>query len=211
MEDPYVYKGTNVLINTLNIKDYDRLEFVEKEFTTVRLKDIARGLLTEGLYDVQYFKQFHRYIFGDIYPWAGEFRKINIFKNETALNGYPLKFMDYESIKSHLTWTFSNMNKTEWSSLTVDEQTHHFAHFMSEIWRAHAFREGNTRTTITFLSEFAKFTGLNLQSSLFVKHAAYMRKALIASVFEDEVLEKKRNYEYLEKIIKDAIIRGNKN
>lgn len=45
MKDPYVYKGTNVLINTLNIKDYDSLEFVEKEITTVRLKDIDRGIL----------------------------------------------------------------------------------------------------------------------------------------------------------------------
>lgn len=41
MKDPYVYKGTNVLINKLNIKDYDQLEFVEKEITTVRLKGIA--------------------------------------------------------------------------------------------------------------------------------------------------------------------------
>lgn len=36
MKDPYVYKGTNILVNTLNIKEYDRLEFVEKEITTVR-------------------------------------------------------------------------------------------------------------------------------------------------------------------------------
>lgn len=209
MKDPYVYKGTNVLVNTLNIKDYDRLEFVEKEITTVRLKDIARGLLTEGFYDVEHYKQFHRYIFGDIYPWAGEFRTINIFKNETALNGYPLEFMDHESVDSHLTWTFSRMNKAEWDSFNVDEQTYHLARFMSEIWRAHAFREGNTRTTITFLGEFAKYKGFPLKTSLFVKHAAFMRKALVASAFEDEVLEKKRNYVYLEKILKDAITKGN--
>jgi hypothetical protein len=37
-----------------------------------------------------------------------------------------------------------------------------------------------------------------------------MRKALVASVFEDEALEKQRNYEYLEKILKDAILRAPK-
>jgi len=47
MKDSYVYKGTNILKNSLNIQDYDCLEFVEKEITTVRIKDIARGLLTE--------------------------------------------------------------------------------------------------------------------------------------------------------------------
>ena len=208
MRDPYVYKGTNVLVNTLNIKEYDRLEFVEKEFTTVRLKDIARGILTEGFYDVEHYKQFHRYIFGDVYPWAGVFRTINIFKNETALNGYPLEFMDHTSVDSHLTGIFSNMNQTDWNGFNMDEQAYHFARFMSEIWRAHAFREGNTRTTITFLNEFAKYKGFPLETSLFVKHSVYMRKALVASVFQDEMLDKKRNYEYLEKILKDAILKG---
>lgn len=48
MNDPYVYKGTTILVNTLNIRDYDRLEFVEKELTTVRLTDISRGLLRKA-------------------------------------------------------------------------------------------------------------------------------------------------------------------
>ena len=75
---------------------------LRRKLRLYRLKDIASGVLTDGLYDVEHYKQFHRYIFGDIYPWAGEFRTLNIFKNETALNGYPLEFMDYESIESHL-------------------------------------------------------------------------------------------------------------
>jgi len=33
-----------------------------------------------------------------------------------------------------------------------------------------------------------------------------MRNALVASVFEDEDLGKTRNYQYLETILKDAII-----
>lgn len=200
-----MYKGTNVLINTLNIKDYDHLEFVEKEITTIRLHDIERGILTQGFYDVAHYQQFHRYIFGDLYPWAGEFRIINIFKNETALHGFPLEFMDYRSVTSHLSWVLSGMNQVEWDSIDSKEQSHHLARFMSEIWRAHAFREGNTRTTITFISQFAKYKGFPLETSLFAKHAAYTRKALVASVFEDEALEKTRNYEYLEKILIDAI------
>jgi cell filamentation protein len=163
MKDPYVYKGTTILVNTLNIKDYDRLEFVEKEITTVRLKDIGKGLLTKGFYDVDHYKQFHHYIFGDIYPWAGEFRTINIVKHETALNGFPLEYMDHESVHAHLTCIFSMMNEYEWDSFHVDDQTYHLARLMSEIWRAHAFREGNTRTTITFLSEFVNYRGVDFE------------------------------------------------
>jgi cell filamentation protein len=61
---------------------------------------------------------------------------------------------------------------------------------MSEIWRAHTFREGNTITTITFISEFVKYRDLLLSKAYLVKYAVYMRKALVASVFEDEVLGK---------------------
>jgi len=206
MKDPYVYSGTNVLINTLNIKDHVQLELVEKEITTVRLKDIARGLLTEGPYDVEHYKQFHSYIFGDIYPWAGKFRTINIVKNEIALNGFPLEFMEHKFIYTHLDSIFTAMKEYNWVSFNVDEQTHYLARVMSEVWRAHGFREGNTRTTITFISEFAKSKGFPLQTSLFSQHAAYMRNALVASVFEDEDLGKTRNYQYLETILKDAII-----
>ena len=116
--------------------------------------------------------------------------------------------MDHESIESHLRWIFSIMNSTAWNTLTVDEKTHHLARYMSEIWRTHAFREGNTRTTIIFLSAFSKHKGVPLETSLFVKHTSYMRKALVASVFEDTVLEKERNYKYLETIIKDALTKG---
>lgn len=123
VRDPYVYKGTNVLINTLNIKDHEHLEFVEKEITTVRLKDIERGILTQGPYDVGHYRQFHRHIFGDIYPWAGDFRTINILKHETALNGLPLEFMDHEAVESHLSWSFSRMNQYDWESASTDERT----------------------------------------------------------------------------------------
>lgn len=205
MKDPYVYSGTNVLINTLNIKDPIQLEFVEKEIITVRLKDIARGLLTDGSYDINHYKQFHSYIFGDIYPWAGEFRTINIVKNEIALNGLPLEFLEHEIIYTHLDSIFSALKEYKWDSFNVDEQTNYLARIMSEIWRAHGFREGNTRTTITFFSEFAKSKGFPLRTSLFSQHSAYMRNALVASVFEDKDLGKTRNYRYLERILKDAI------
>ena len=76
--------------------------------------------------------------------------------------------MNHESVHSHLTWVFSNMENTEWDAFNVEEQTHHLARFISETWRAHAFREGNTRTTIIFLSEFAKYIQRISPSNLFI-------------------------------------------
>ncbi|OIK06469.1 Fic family protein [Bacillus sp. MUM 13] len=141
MSDIYVYKGTNVLIKSLHIKDPDVLELAEKEITTVRLRHISKGILTEGFYDVDHYRQFHRYIFGDIYPWAGSLRTINIFKNERELNGYPLEFVDHDIVESHLNWIFTRMNELPWASFSDNEGAHHLARVMSEIWRAHALRE----------------------------------------------------------------------
>lgn len=208
MKDPYVYSGSNRLINAFNINDERQLEFVEKEITTVRLKELAGGLLSEGAYDSNHYKQFHRHIFGDIYPWAGEFRTVNIVKYETALNGYPLAFMEHESIEAHLEEIFATMHATAWGRLSLEQKTYHLSRSLSEIWRAHAFREGNTRTTITFFIAFCQHKGIPLEASLFAKHISYVRKALVASVFEDPILEKERNYQYIETIMKDALTRG---
>ena len=30
----------------------------------------------------------HRHLFEEIYTWAGEYRTVNIYKSEQALNGY---------------------------------------------------------------------------------------------------------------------------
>ena len=34
----------------------------------------------------------HGYIFGDLYPWAGQLRTIDIFKEEEVLGGVSLKY-----------------------------------------------------------------------------------------------------------------------
>jgi cell filamentation protein len=211
MKDQYVYPGTNVLKNKLHIKDYDRLEYVEKEITSVRLHDVFEGILSEGLFDILHFKQFHQHIFCDIYSWAGEFRKINILKHEEALNGYPLEYMDYNVVEDHLEWVLAKMRSFHWATTNDEEKVCEMARLMSEIWRAHPFREGNTRTTITFICEFMKDRNIPLEKELFARNAVYVRKAFVASVFEDEELEKYRDYSFLEKILRDAMYLGKKN
>ncbi|MDQ0273829.1 hypothetical protein [Cytobacillus purgationiresistens] len=52
LKDPYVYPCTDVLKNKLNIRGYERLEYVEKEIISVRLHDIVEGILTDVLFDI---------------------------------------------------------------------------------------------------------------------------------------------------------------
>lgn len=68
--------------------------------------------------------------------------------------------------------------------------------------------EGNTRTVITFCSQFIESKGFYIDSDLFKDNAQYMRTALVAAsaLFSD--LGDKRKPEYLGRIVLDALERG---
>ena len=79
---------------------------------------------------------------------------------------------------------------------------------MAKLWKAHPFREGNTRTIVTFCAMFIEAQGIYIDSRLFKDNAKYMRDALVAAsaVFSD--LGDRRKPEYLYRIVGDALERG---
>lgn len=81
---------------------------------------------------------------------------------------------------------------------------------MAELWKVHPFREGNTRTTVTFCCDFAESKGFGLDRGLFKDNSQYMRDALVAATakFSDIGDYSKPNYLYT--IVKDGMERGAK-
>lgn len=77
--DPYIDPQTGVLRNRLGITDADELTRVESDLTVVQLVDLERRHLP-GRYDLPHLQEFHRFLFGDIYHWAGELRTVTIAK-----------------------------------------------------------------------------------------------------------------------------------
>ncbi len=75
MGDIYLYEGTDVLKNLLNIRDKEKLDEAEADYVTYRLKEIAQIPLP-GDYDYAHLLDMHKYIFQDIYEWAGQQRKL---------------------------------------------------------------------------------------------------------------------------------------
>ena len=75
----YCYQGTNVLINKLNIKDGKTLFEAEKKLTLLRLKNLNNNPI-KGDFDFEHLKAIHKYIFQDVYDWAGEERRVEIGK-----------------------------------------------------------------------------------------------------------------------------------
>ncbi len=77
----YCYKNTDVLINKLNITNDEDLFNAERELVTLRTFELYEKPL-KGNFDFKYLKSIHKYLFQDIYRWAGDIRNCNIAKQD---------------------------------------------------------------------------------------------------------------------------------
>lgn len=203
MLDPYLYENSNVLKNKLHITSQDELDKAEADYVTFRLKDIALNPLP-GKYNYAHLMLMHEYIFQDLYEWAGRERVINMYKEEPVLGGLSIEYSDFRDIKKTGIAVLGNMTRTKWSELSKQDAANELSHHMALLWKIHPFREGNTRTVITFCCQYADSVGLVIDRSLFEDNSQYVRTALVAynAVFGDDDFSKK---EYLEKIVYEAL------
>ncbi len=207
MLDPYVYPGTNILKNVLGIQDQQMLDDAEADYVSLRLRELAENTL-EGDYDVDHLTKMHKYIFQDIYEWAGKIRTINIEKEEPALGGLSIEYSDKTKIETDLSGILNNMVSRFWDGLSLDDRIKCFSEDLAAVWKVHGFREGNTRLAVTFCCQFIEAQGIPIDRTIFEKHSTYVRTALVAysAVFHDiGDLSKK---EYLERIIRDSLERA---
>ena len=76
----YFYPDSDVLINKLNITDFEKLKEAEASYSFDRLLELQKNPLNLG-FGKDHLKKLHKYIFGDVYPFAGEYRKVNLAKS----------------------------------------------------------------------------------------------------------------------------------
>jgi cell filamentation protein, protein adenylyltransferase len=77
--DPYADPVTGVLRNKLGCVTHEALRQAERDISRAALLRISAHSVP-GKYDLDHLAEFHRAIFADIYPWAGEIRTIVIAK-----------------------------------------------------------------------------------------------------------------------------------
>lgn len=154
----YCYKGTNVLINLLNIRDNKTLQRAESRIVATKLFELRKNEMI-GNFDVEHFIKIHKFLFEDIYPFAGKFRTENIAK------GY-FSFAEWEYIDTELRKLLEKLHKSNLlKNDTRAELVKDLAYYLSELNVLHPFREGNGRTIREFIRELAYKNGylLDLQ------------------------------------------------
>ena len=117
-----------------------RLEYVE---TSGRAQQIDNGTITIArTYDGDHMRAIQWHLFQDVYEWAGQYRRVNIFKGPgrsfgDVLTGELDRYLhDIHQLITHTPW--SQLGRHEF----VDQARPCFAY----VNQAHPFREGNGRT-----------------------------------------------------------------
>lgn len=162
MKDPYVLED-GTLRNKLGITDYQELKAAERDIGYVKLLNAESVIKSKC--DITLLKNIHKHIFEDIFEWAGEFRTVPVYKEELVIPGISLEYASPKDINKQLTQYLDEMNLANWQNMKIDDLTKQFVSYLAKIWRVHPFRDGNTRTTLTFANIFAKEHGFEMDMS----------------------------------------------
>lgn len=200
--DPYLYDNVNVLKNKLNIKNTEELDKAESLISNANLLNVDEVLKNSKL-DFQRLLDIHKHIFKDIYEWAGETRTISIVKGESVLGGDTVRYEVPDNIKNHGQKVINELNDINWRKTDLDKKALQFSKLIAELWQVHPFREGNTRTVITFAAQFAEAKGFKLDKKLLAENNKYLRDSLVKA--SDGPYS---DYHYLTRIIKDSMMNG---
>lgn len=154
-DNEYCYPNSNILINKLNIMDAEKLSVAEREITSLKLA-YAKQNPIKGHFDLAHLQEIHRFLFEDIYAWAGELRHVNIAKgNQFCLSQHLVRYA--ENLFQQL--------KEEKYLKHCNNVPHRLAYYLSEINVLHPFREGNGRTQRLFIEYLAANAGYHVDFS----------------------------------------------
>lgn len=184
-DDFYCYPDSAVLKNKLDIKDWETLEKAEREITGLKAVQFSDSPFPDEL-NFNYIKKLHKFLFQDIYNWAGETRKVDISKGNI--------FCQHELIEVNADFLMNEL-KAENYLLDTTDIVKRLAYYLGDLNSIHPFREGNGRTQRLFVAELARRAGYDLDFS-----GITPEEMIVAS---DEAF--RHNYEPLEQIIAKSL------
>ena len=183
----YCYPNSDVLINKLNIRDYNLLEEADSRYSTQRMLELQTNPI-EGNFDLDHVKNIHYYIFQDLYYFAGKLREEDIIKGNTH-------FAKYQYIETSAIKLFEELKEENYLIGTSFNQfSEKASYYMAELNIIHPFREGNGRT----IREFIRI--LALKNGYQIKWNSINQKTLFKASVESVL-----NLDPLIKCIKGAI------
>ena len=150
--DTYVIPGTEVLRNQADIADQKALDAFEADATALRMLEMLQQPIP-GNFDLAHLCAIHRYLFQDVYAWAGTLRTVDISRGNS-------RFASFRLIENYLGKQLRSLASEDFlRGLPPPPFVQRLAHFMGEINAAHPFREGNGRVQRLFCAQLAEQAG----------------------------------------------------
>lgn len=179
--------------NLLGAKNFSKLEEREKRITYAKTRELKVNSI-QGNFDYEHLKAIHRYLFEDIYVWAG------MDRYEIGIRGDFRKGNTYFTPGSKLPETSKALfnalsNENYFKDFSKENFIKSLASFMNGLNILHPFREGNGRTQRIFIEQLASNAGYNLNLSSISKN----------TIIQASIVAGKGNLKGLEILIKENI------
>lgn len=148
--DPYTDPATGCLLNLLGIADPAQLLVVEAALVAEAERSLyAHPDLLRQTWDGAHWRAVHRYLFGDIYAWAGELRSVDIHKD-----GH--RFHPAARLAQGVAWCMDQLRAVATGPrLEPADLADALSTVLSDMNEAHPFREGNGRTQRSLIAQAA--------------------------------------------------------
>jgi cell filamentation protein, protein adenylyltransferase len=162
LSDPYLDPTAGVLRNRYGITNPEVLQRLETYLTRHRQRERLRELpMTPAG-----FCKVHRHLMGDVYAWAGEPRRMDMYLAD--YRGRILARFEPEArIRPGLQRIFSELRADHClAGSALARFAGKAAHYIAELNGVHPFREGNGRTMRFWLRELAEQAGYALDLAL---------------------------------------------
>lgn len=175
----YCYRGTDVLKNRFGLRDMETLKHLEADLSAVRQSDLLAHPI-RGHFSPNHLCRIHRYLLGDLYPFAGHFRREDIMKGNT-------RFLTHGEIKATLSKLLGALAEEDYlQNLSFEELVDRSAYYFAELNYIHPFREGNGRSIREFMRQLYALNGYEVNWAA-VPTQTFLR-VMEASVFDTTYL-----------------------
>ena len=138
--------------------DPAQLRELEARVVSIRDVELARQTLP-GEYNTAHLQSFHQRLFGDVYDWAGEFRRVDISRGDVTFANW--RFLDTE-VATVLAGLRADNCLT---GMAKEKFIERLAFHYGELNARHPFREGNGRAQRAFFRQVAAHAGYRLDWS----------------------------------------------
>jgi len=151
--EDYFWPGTEVLRKKAGLRDPAELESFEGSRTLGRMVQLRAWTPVPGRFDLAHLQAVHRYLFQDVYEWAGQIRSFPLTKGSNL-------FCLPEHITSSAADIFDKLARDGYlRGLDVDTFAVKAADLLGDLNALHPFREGNGRTQRAFVEQVAAAAG----------------------------------------------------